>query len=178
MSWCSSWEGVCSAGLGEPKAPLAFYCSGRDSCHFHFQPFGQNKSQGQARATWGLEPAGEVGLGAPRPVAGSGGGARGWGARLPSGLGASQARRRKVPGSAWSRPSPGGRASTVQLPPGLRDYIPETHSERDKRGPGGLYLCVLVLGRRRKEKGRRRRRGSGGRPGCGKRLVGRRQRLP
>lgn len=31
--------------------------------------------------------------------------------------------------------------------------------ERDKLGPRGLYLCVLVLGRRRKEK--RRRRGSG-----------------
>lgn len=32
--------------------------------------------------------------------------------------------------------------------------------ERDKLGPRGLYLCVLVLGRRRKEK--RRRRAAGG----------------
>jgi hypothetical protein len=38
----------------------------------------------------------------------------------------------------------------------LRDYISETSFERDKLGPRGLYLCVLVLGRWRKEKRRRR----------------------
>jgi hypothetical protein len=43
----------------------------------------------------------------------------------------------------------------------LRGYISETHFKRDQLGPRGLYLCVLVLGRRKKEKGRRRRRGSG-----------------
>lgn len=54
----------------------------------------------------------------------------------------------------------------------LQDYISETHFEKDRLGPGGLYLCVLVLGRQRKEKRRRRRRSSGrDGPGFGKQLV-------
>lgn len=43
---------------------------------------------------------------------------------------------------------------------------------KEKLGPGGPYLCVLVLGRLRKEKGRRQRRDSErDRPGCGKQLM-------
>lgn len=53
----------------------------------------------------------------------------------------------------------------------LRDYISETHFEKDKLDPRGR-ISVLVLGRLRKEKGRSHRRGSGRRrPGCGKQLV-------
>ena len=73
-------------------------------------------------------------------------------------------------GPSQSRPEPQGPCTEPSLPWGLCqpqstchfwDYISETHFERDKLGPGGLYLCVLVLGRWRKEKGRRRRRGRG-----------------
>lgn len=77
---------------------------------------------------------------------------------------------------AWepsqARPEPQGPGSHTEpsLPWGLCwlqstchfwDYISETHFERDKLGPGELYLCVLVLGRWGKERGRRRRRGHG-----------------
>lgn len=71
-----------------------------------------------------------------------------------------------------SRPSPGGCASR-SLPVTSRSAFQKLiWRVRGKPGPRGPYLCVLVLGTLRKEKGRRRRRsGRRARPGCGEQLA-------
>lgn len=78
------------------------------------------------------------------------------------------------PGSpSQARPEPQGPRSfhtEPSLPWGVRagHSLPATSGItfqklilRDKLGPGEPYLCVLVLGRWGKERGRRRRRGGG-----------------
>ena len=74
------------------------------------------------------------------------------------------------PSQARPEPQDPGSHTEPSLPWGLCwlqstchfwDYISETHFERDKLGPGELYLYVLVLGRWGKETGRRERRGRG-----------------